>query len=363
MRQTPLWVRVDQNRAKKTTFVVAFVIGSAALLDVAFIGVPGALFGLLAEDFDAYYRTLGLLMLAGFAVLMVLGAMLAAVQLSNAEDWVRSRFKGRELLESEAPGFTSAVHDMALAAGLPATPRLLLFESDGESVNALALGKPDDPVIGVTRGLLDRLDLGEQRAVAATLIARITAGDVMFGTALAALMGPLKALRDLRAQGDAIAGATDACAVQGCGDPGCADGCTSSGCSGDGCAVGDGDDLLGCLGMAIFIGLVLLITYVAVVSAAWLVTAWGRLLQRTAYEKADAEGMLLLKDPTPMVSALEKAVATSNAAASGDFSYDGILYASASGKPGIDRVERRRVTRLREVLGVDGATHEVRSGI
>jgi hypothetical protein len=183
----------------------------------------------------------------------------------------------------------------------------------------------------------------------ATLVARIVAGDIMFGTALAALMGPIKAIRESRkGAGGAAAGATD-----GCTDPGCSSGC-GDGC-GDGCLdVGSGDDALGCLGVVLFIALVIAVTYLAVLIAAWIVTLWGRALNRTSYEKADAEGMLLLKNPAPMLSALKRAIRSSNLVAEGDQSYDGIFYASTSGTPRIEKAERRRYERLAEVLGVEG---------
>ena len=108
------------------------------------------------------------------------------------------------------------------------------------------------------------------------------------------------------------------------------------------------------IGLVLFLALVALITYVAVVTAAWIVTLWGRVLERTSYEKADAEGMLLLKDPSPMLSALGKASRSSNDVGVSDPSYDGIFYAATSGTPQVDRIEQRRYERLREVLGTEG---------
>ena len=223
-------------------------------------------------------------------------------------------------------------------------------------MNACAIGATrKSPVVGVTRGLLEALTPDEQQAVVATLIARITRGDIMVGTALAALMGPLKYLRQINkgakaagkeaAGSGAAAGCSDGCAV------GALDGCFDA----DGCLDGgDADGCGGAVAVVVFIALVAILTWLAITVAAWLVTFWGRALHRTGFEKADAEGMLLLRDPQPMLSALRKAISSSNELGGGDASYDGIFYAPTSGTPAIEKLERRRYDRLREVLGVEG---------
>lgn len=345
IRVTALWVRVDQNRVKITAFVVLFVLGSAVLLDLALVAVPGSLLSLVfAEQPASWFRGLMTTWFAVLGGLLLLGGLAAAVQLSNAEDWVRNRLRGRDLSHDQAPELYSVIHDMKLAAGLSVVPRVMLLDAPEGSINALALGTVRSrAVIGVTPAFLEELDIGEQRAVIATLTARIVAGDIMFGTALAALMGPLKAIRESRG---ALGGVADA----GCADPGCGPGC------GDGCVdgLGDSEGCGGAIAMIVFIAVVAALTYVAVVTAAWIVTLWGRALHRTAYEKADAEGMLLLKDPRPMLSALRRAVRSSNVVGDGDASYDGIFYAATNGSPRIERVEQRRYNRLREVLGTEG---------
>ena len=269
------------------------------------------------------------------------------MQVLNAEHWVTSRFTGKELDTGSHPALGAAIANMSIAGGLAEPPRLLLL--DVPSVNACAIGASRKrPVIGVTRGFLESFTPDEQQAVVATLVARINRGDILVGTALAALMGPLKYLRDIRKAPDTVAGMADG----GCGD-GCSDGCgdgLSSGCSDLGDADGCGGAILGVL----FIALVAVLTWVAITVAAWLVTMWGRALHRTGHEKADAEGMLLLRHPQPMLSALRKAISSSNQIADGDPSYDGIFYASTSGTSAIEKVERRRYDRLREVLAVDG---------
>lgn len=360
LRPQPLWVRVDQNRLKLGTFVVLFVAGSAILLTAALIGVPGGLIGLalwVIEDpsTSEYWSTLALTASIGLLVLLGLGSLAAAVQLSNAEDWVRNRFTASEPAASELTELRSAIGDMSIAAGLSSAPRIIVFES--EALNACAIGtNRARPVIGVTRGFLAGLDVSEQRAVVATLIARISAGDILFGTALAALMGPLKAIRDAKNGKGAVA---DACAwgANGCTSDGCGSGCTDTGgCLFDGLDSDSAEGCVGALAFVVFAAVVIALTWIAVTVAAWVVTSWGRALQRTSYEKADAEGMLLLKDPAPMLSALGKMVANSNEVADGDPSYDGIFYAATSGVAAVDKRERRRYRRLQEVLGVDGAS-------
>lgn len=353
----PLWVRVDRNRAKLGWFVVLFVSGSALLLTTALVGVPGSLIGLALTAGEPpgsswYWTDFAVAYAASLGVLLALGIIASAVQLANAEDWVRNRFTGRVAEPGTLPALERAVGDMAIAAGLPASPGIVVF--DTPAVNAYALGTVRSrAVIGVTSGLLAALSEDEQRAVVAALIARIVSGDILFATALAALMGPLKAIRG---SGKAIASS------------GCADGCGNAialdGCSGldDGCGclmsgLEDNDSASGCLGaigVAVFLAVVAAITYAAVVSAAWIVTLWGRLLHRTAYEKADAEGMLLLKDPAPMLAALKRVIASDTTIADGDASYDGIFYTPTSGTTRVERAESRRLRRLAEVLGVEG---------
>lgn len=356
LKLQPLWARVDANRTRLAVFVTLFVLGSALLLELAMIVLPGTLLSLLADDFESYFGTFAVVIAVSFAALVAIGALLAAIQLANAEDWVRARFRGRDLGEGEGAALVEGAKDMAIAAGLAQAPRLIVIEAPGDSVNALAVGTTRTrPLVGVTPGFLAALSAEEQRAVLATLTARIIAGDVMVGTAIAALMGPIKAIRTMHSvAGGAAAGAADGVMS----DPGCTSGC------GDGCggcvdiADFDTDGCGGAIGVVLFVALVAAITYAAVVTAAWIVTIWGRLLHRTAYEKADAEGMLLLKDPASMLSALATASRSSNEVMQGDPSYDGIFFAATSGTPRVEKIERRRYDRLREVLGTDGLAAE-----
>ena len=109
--------------------------------------------------------------------------------------------------------------------------------------------------------------------------------------------------------------------------------------------------------MVVFIAVVVALTYVAVVTAAWIVTLWGRALHRTSYEKADAEGMLLLKDPRSMLRALENVLEANNTVRTAGEAYSDLFYCWAGfGFAPDDDPEFARVARLREILGAEGLT-------
>jgi Zn-dependent protease with chaperone function len=352
LRFEPLWVRVDRNRIQLGIFVVLFVAGSAALLSLALVAVPGALIGSFGAgqllDGASWFATFPWVVLGCFGVLLVVGGFMAAVQLANAEDWVRSHFGGRPLAKGEAPELVQAVADLTIAAGLASTPQVLVLPD--ESINAFAIGtNRGRATIGVTEGLLTSLDAGEQRAVVAALAARVVAGDIYFATALAALMGPIKAIRGSRKA--ARSGGDQAAIGRSSSNDGCSgigDGCSGCGDIGDGAGCGQA------LVYALVIGIIIAVTYAAVRTAAWIVTSWARALQRTSHEKSDAEGMLLLRDPVAMLSALRKAASWSNSVTGGDVAYDGIFYVATSGTHQVERSERKRFDRLREVVGAEG---------
>lgn len=81
----PLWARVDANRAKLATFVALFVAGSALLLALALVAVPGALIGLVvATPGSGYWPGYGLAVAGTVVALLALGSLLSAIQLANA---------------------------------------------------------------------------------------------------------------------------------------------------------------------------------------------------------------------------------------------------------------------------------------
>jgi len=112
----------------------------------------------------------GLLLASGLALFAVLSSSSAAPRL------VLSLYRARALSPAEAPGLYSITHELARRAELPVTPRLYL--SGHGLANALSVGKPSQPILVLTSGLIARLNERELAAVLAHEIAHIRNRDL-----------------------------------------------------------------------------------------------------------------------------------------------------------------------------------------
>ncbi|RJQ54962.1 MAG: hypothetical protein C4521_03670 [Actinobacteria bacterium] len=116
-----------------------------------------------------------------FALVLAAMAALMAFGYLKSDRWVLRRFtsqfiepsrKARELLEQ-----------MAIAAGIK-TP--VLYVLDTGTLNAFAVGRePDKGIVVITKGLVDKLEPDELRAVIAHEVAHIRDGDSMAGSIIA----------------------------------------------------------------------------------------------------------------------------------------------------------------------------------
>jgi Zn-dependent protease with chaperone function len=325
----PLWDRIERNRFKTGAFLVMFV-GAAALSAGLFVGIAGGFLGLVLvspSGTDDYFRMLPWLIVAA----LVFGSVLAIVHVIRMLTEPERRLPGQfgavlsetgTLIETK-----SALHDMALAAGFQHAPPLWLIE-DCERVNAFALGLSEDSaIVGVTRGFIDRLSTDSQRAVFANLTARLAAGDTFSETVVSAIMGPIWASRasQLRKQEGQEEDASLRTAVE----------------------VGSG------VGGGVVAGFVL--GALAVVLTEVLMAGHERAALAAA-EKADTEGMLLLKDPQAMLQALKDVLEANNTVPGAGEAYSMLFYCWAGfGYAPEDDPEMERLGRLREVLGVEGA--------
>ncbi len=188
------------------------------------------------------------------------------------------------------------------------------------------------PVVGITRGAVERLTLAEQRAVFANLCARIVSGDIRVSSVVAALLAPLNAYRTRRLKDY--------------------DGEEERLLSGEPSRGDSRDVALASTGP--FFGAYPIVA-LPLVFFGEIVAAAQRRSQLVAAEKADAEGMLLLKDPPSMVSALERMVRTNNNVVAADDTLGDLFWSwTADSTDDETDPEWERVARLREVLGVEG---------
>lgn len=334
-RSEPLWDRIERNRLKVAAFVSVFVAAAAISLAVM-VGIGGLVVaGALTERGSGadFLATLPWVTFGGFALGVALAVAHIRRMLTRPEERLPGAFGAVPVQRGSLPETESALHDMSIAAGCPGVPRLWLI-NDCDRVNAFALGMNERAtIIGVTRGLTDRLSADDQRAVFANLMARIRAGDTLWATVLSSIMGPIWTQRAMQLRkdtplqeeptwGEALTGG----AMQ-----------DSARRNPEGVA---GGFILG------FLGVVL----------TELMMAGHERAALAAAEKADAEGMLLLKDPARMLSGLENVLQANNTVPGAGEAYSGLFFCWAGfGHAPEDDPEMERVGRLREVLGASGA--------
>lgn len=335
-RREPLWVRVERNRLRLVAYLVVFALVTAVFTAVV---IAAAVLVLMFTDdgpdagiltsFARWVLENGLwraylLALAG-SVIYELWAV------SRPERWLLRRLDATIIPKGEHLAAKMALKDMAVASGLTIAPAMHLL--DTPNVNAFAFKAPGRrPVVGVTSGLLERLSVAEQRAVFANLTARVISGDTLVSSVVASLMEPLNRFRSYRlraldAEDRLMRDALDARKY------------------------GSGESPQGGLPVsALFIPVLF-----PLVVAGEILAAAQRRSHLFASEKADAEGMLLLKHPQPMLSALELSIRLNNNVTMADEVLGDLFYCwTGDSTDDESDPEWRRVARLREVLGVDG---------
>jgi len=330
----PLWDRIDANRIRLAVFVFLFVVGSALGFMVFLVAPVVFVFvlQLLADSStdaatDAFWSWV---LNAGLAFSAVASGW-AAFTLLRSERWLIKRLAATLIPTGEHVETKMALKDMAIAAGLNVAPAMYLL--DTRATNAFVFAaRRRRAVVGVTEGFLTKLTIHEQRAVFANLVARLRSGDTITSTGITALMWPVHAWRQSRFTADDARTAESFDLV-------------STRDVAQEAAVGTGG----------FIPFILFGMGFAIVSE--FVAAGHRRAQLSSAEKADAEGMLLLKDPASMLDALSHCVELDNLVPTAGEAFAELFYCWTGVSTDDDEdPEWKRVARLREVLGVDGAT-------
>lgn len=338
-RIEPLQIRIERNRLKFAGFMVAFTAVVAVfllsvmlpLVVVVVLLVFGSLTGPVTSSGGSIPWGSALWLAAGLS--LVAAWAWALYRLSRSEVWLVRRLEAKIPAAGTLLPTKSALHDMSVAAGLSVVPQLYVI--DTPKVNACVLGRSPELVrVGVTTGFLERIAIGEQRAVFANLLARVLTRDTLWATAVSALMGPIWAMRDHDLRYEPVK-------PQDGRRPG------------TGAQEAEQDPRAG----------VFLLYSIAVVVTE--VLAWyHRKAAWTAAEKADAEGMMLLKDPRWMLRAIENVLERDNFVPTAGEAYSQLFFCWAGyGFAPEDDPEMRRVARLRETLGAEGAHYVPRPNV
>ncbi|MGM0563890.1 MAG: M48 family metallopeptidase [Pseudomonadota bacterium] len=179
----------DQARKRTTQLVVLFglavltLIAMTIVLVALFTGIVGAdpeqgfRWQDVARQLDpatALYVALGVLIVVGG------GSLYKLNQLRGGGRVVAEMMGGRKVYRDKATPrekvLLNVVEEMAIASG---TPVPAVYVIDDSAINAFAAGfTPDDAVIGVTRGIIEKLDRDELQGVMAHEFSHITHGDM-----------------------------------------------------------------------------------------------------------------------------------------------------------------------------------------
>ncbi len=165
----PIYGRISANKRK--TFFLFFLY---ALL----FGFIGYFIGIYLGD-----PVVGII-LAG-----VIFIILFLISYFSGQEVVTKMAGAREVRKKDEPYLYNTVEALSIAAGRP-MPRVFIIET--EVPNAFAAGRnPDNAVIAVTRGLLNRLDRQELEGVIAHEMAHINNYDVLLATVAIVLAGTI----------------------------------------------------------------------------------------------------------------------------------------------------------------------------
>ena len=134
--------------------------------------------------------------LIGLIVAVVVLLVQLGIYFAGAQSLVLGDASGAELSRDDCPRLFNIVEEMRLASGLPVTPKVLLIQDP--SPNAFAFGRtPENYTIGITSGLLQRLNRDELQGVIAHETGHLKNHDVQFMMLAAVMLGSIAVLAEI----------------------------------------------------------------------------------------------------------------------------------------------------------------------
>jgi hypothetical protein len=205
-----LWAIIEKRRFQRGAIAVWFVVLWTGCVGLALLGViayaeavplwlqsneslNGAVLAPL-QGMAGSWTELGVLVTNQLAPCFLSAALVGLLYVAWAwrrPEWRLIARRGDErVTAAQAPTTFLALREMSLAAGFEGTPGMYLLR-DVPGMNAVVVGRaPETAVVGVTRELA-AAELATQRAVMAVLLSRFREGGVSWTTLLATLAMPL----------------------------------------------------------------------------------------------------------------------------------------------------------------------------
>lgn len=192
--------REQQEQARSATGVLLLLFALTVLFTVAGVNLALALVWRLQFGWLAGYPTgffeINTAVTLGF---VLGGAWLESLQLRDGGTHVARMIGGHEVITPRSPTekrLRNVVDEMAIATGLK-SPRIFVLDRE-QAINALAAGwEPQDSVIAVTRGALERLTRDQLQGVVAHEFAHILNGDTRLNMRLIGMVFGLQMVFNL----------------------------------------------------------------------------------------------------------------------------------------------------------------------
>ncbi len=195
LKRTDFFAAMRANRRRTTWLCLGLILLG---------GLLGYVIGLALEVFTAPNPDLALQAglrlnsLAGLAAggfMLVFGTLWTLVALFFGDKIVLGLAGAKEVTKDEEQRLHNVVEEMAIAAGLP-KPRVYVIETP--ALNAFATGlKPEMAAIGVTRGLLQKLNRDELQGVIGHEMGHIANDDIVYMTAVGVIVGLVVVISDV----------------------------------------------------------------------------------------------------------------------------------------------------------------------
>lgn len=166
-----MYQQINRNKRNTLFFLILFI---------GLIFIAAYFIGYLIDPAASYSFAVIAFIFAGIGVFF---------SYYNSDKIILKMANARPVSKAQEPYLYHTIEGVAIAAGIP-TPKAYVIETDVP--NAFATGRnPENGVVAVTRGLMDRLNREELEGVIAHEIAHIKNYDILYSSVVIVLAGTL----------------------------------------------------------------------------------------------------------------------------------------------------------------------------